>query len=139
MSDAPDTIEKKGAAMAHTQLTADLVGGEIIVTGSTATKHVGKGSPPEVFTFSLTDNTNCNVCFLPAPDFLGIDETGGCPSAPGINTDQVDPKSVKRPNPQTAQFTDSNSRACTLGYALFFSSDGPPVKPFDPIIINEGQ
>lgn len=139
MSDQTDVMDKGDKLMAVLGLTADWgPDGLIEVTGDKAPKNLGKGSGAHLFKFSLTDNTNANVTFRAEPDFLGIDESSTPPDNPGIKTDQVPTDSVKRPTPTTAQFKDTNKRACTLAYTLFFDANGASVTPFDPVIINGG-
>jgi hypothetical protein len=131
------TVIDKGQAMANNQLTANLVNGQVIITGSQhGPANVPKGSPPERFTFNLDDNTGLNIQFLSAPAFVCADESGGCPACgSGIQTDQItNPVSSNR----TASFTDQNSRACTIGYSLCFSCDNGSTPRYDPIIINGG-
>ena len=51
--------------MPNYQLTADLVDGQVQITGNAnGNLNVPKGSPPTVFTFNLHDNTGLNVEFL---------------------------------------------------------------------------
>jgi hypothetical protein len=131
--------EQKGQVMAHAALTAELVNGQVAISSTNkGSTHVPKGSPPQRFSFTLTDNTGLNVNFLPSPDFLCADESGNCPPAQGINTDQIDPHNLVS-NGKSAGFTDLNSRACTLSYALYFSCDNGSTPSYDPIIINGGQ
>ncbi len=122
----------------NVQLTASLVGGQVVITGdSNGNANVGKGQPPQRFTFNLTDNTGLNVQFLPTPTFLCVNELGTCPAiGSGIQSDQI--TNVESSN-RTAAFTDQNSEACTLGYALYFSCDNGSNPSFDPIIVNGGQ
>jgi len=132
-----ESVIDKERLMAHTNLTADLVDGTVVISSSNkGSVNLPKGSPPERFTFNLTDNTGLNVKFLAAPGFLCVDETGGCPPAgSGINSDQI---SNVGSSGRTAEFTDLNSRPCTLGYALYFSCDNGSTPGYDPIIINGG-
>lgn len=126
------------------QLTAELVHGEVkIGSDLKGPVHLGKDTGPHQFTFHLHDKTfpSMGVRFCTVEEgVLDIDESTDCPPKNrGINTDQVDSKTV-RSNDKMAAFTDSNSgRERTLSYALHFKCDDPAQDPiFDPEIRNGG-
>jgi hypothetical protein len=132
-------VIEKGATMAtHVELTAKLVGTTVEIDGKGAgSAHLPKGSPPQRFTFKLTDETKLHVKFRET-DWLWVDETTNCPPQQGINSDQID--NLVRTD-ITAGFTDRNDGpARNLSYALVFQCDDPSQEPmYDPIIINGGS
>jgi hypothetical protein len=131
--------EKMGNMSSNLQLEANLVNGQVVITatgGGNGNGNIPQGDPPQRFTFNLDDNTGLSVQFLD-PGWLCVNESGTCPPlGSGIVSDQI--TNVNCSN-RTAQFTDQNSKACTLGYALYFSCSNGTNPSFDPIITNGGQ
>lgn len=115
------------------QLTANLVGGRIDISGDKTRLKLKKDSGPQRFDFKLDDRTGLNVQF----SSLLVDESDSCPPQAGINTDQISDIEI---DDKKASFTDSNSgHARSICYAWRFACDDPGQSPeFDPIIDNGG-
>jgi hypothetical protein len=96
-----------------------------------------KDSGRHQFNFHI-DRSGMNLQFVQGQGVLAVDEgSAGCPSQPGINTDQVLPSSVES-NGQNAKFIDENEGlGRDLRYALNVTSDHGSGQ-FDPIIQNGG-
>ena len=125
--------------MPNYQLTADLVDGQVQITGNAnGNLNVPKGSPPTVFTFNLHDNTGLNVEFLSGASFLNAANGNGCPACGTGNqvpTELTDAQSTGR----TASFKDQNSQAGSIGFSLCFSCGNGSTPIYDPVIINGGR
>ena len=115
------------------QLTANLVGGQIDISGDKTRVKLKKDSGPRRFDFKLDDRTGLNVRFRS----LSVAESESCPPQAGINSDQISDIDI---DDKKASFTDSNSGdARSICYAWRFACDDPGQSPeFDPIIDNGG-
>lgn len=115
------------------QLTANLVGGQVEISGDKTRVKLPRDSGSRKFDFKLDDRTRLSVRFAS----LSADEGGSCPPQAGINTDQVVDIDV---SDKKASFTDLNSGdARNICYAWRFACDDPGQSPeFDPIIENGG-
>ena len=115
------------------QLTAEMDGGKVVVTGDKSLVRLAKKEPPRKFDFRLHDRTGLNVRF----SSLDAAESRNCPPPSGINTDQIIDVDIED---KKASFTDENSGpARSLCYAWIFECDDPAQRPsFDPVIENGG-
>ena len=133
-----NVLQRNTNVTPHTiQLTATIVGSEIVVSGNGAA-NLPANSGAHRFDFSLTSPDGVTVRFASLDT---QDNCSTCPPASGENSKQIVAVQIG-PNGDTAGFTDNNSnqQAMDVSYQWNFSCSDPSlrVQPFDPIIKNGG-